>query len=126
MSSAVVLAAAATFNLACTATMEEGSAKAAPIVETFRVDLDQYIWCRGACEATRPIIHVNPSVIAFELERTESPPSETTASVNLDTRYFIVETRAEGVLLLAYGSCKRRKFTGFPLPKSDTPDRVQG
>ena len=41
MSSAIALAAAAAFNLVCTAVPQGGPAGAKPVVETFRVDLER-------------------------------------------------------------------------------------
>ena len=121
-----LLAAAATFNLTCTGTMESKTIfgeETEPYSYTYRMDLDAQKWCDGECKALFPIHAIHPTEIELQYDKSSSPSEEklTANSIDRETgRQSILATSKNprdprSILIIKWeGMCEKSDFTGFP------------
>ena len=119
----VAAAAASTFNLTCTGTMESLSSlgkEAEAWEQTFRVDLDQGKWCEGECKALHDFANVGPTQLTFQDKRETMLREEgvTSAFVSRETGAYHGLASHKGsfgtIVLTWKGQCEAAPFAGFP------------
>ncbi|MFZ5748231.1 MAG: hypothetical protein ACOY45_11335 [Pseudomonadota bacterium] len=114
------------FNLVCTGTLSsrsmDGETKK-PYRSVYRIDLDRGKWCDGDCEALHDIASVQPTQIALQDKRVDTPSERSMMANLIDRRtgeHTVTATSATpglrgSVLIMQWhGQCERAPFTGFP------------
>ena len=123
---ALLLAAAASFDLVCQGTETTGmmggglalkDQKQAPFAEEYRIDLDAKRWCSGACSTTAIINDVSETRIRFELDKIPDFSMDTIAEVNREDGQYMYRKRAGDFVVLRLGQCEPAPFRGFPKRK---------
>lgn len=118
-------AAAATFNLVCTGTIESesfyGGKKTEPYSYTYRLNLDSKKWCEQDCKVLHHIADVQPGVLVLSPRKdidTATRKEFTSGEINRETgRQTILATsgRRDGILIMKWeGQCEKAPFSGFP------------
>lgn len=114
------------FNLVCTGTLSSRSMDGETeesYRSVYRIDLDRGKWCDGDCEALHDIASVQPTQIALQDKRVDTPGERSMMANLIDRRtgeHTITATSATpgrrgSVLIMQWhGQCERAPFTGFP------------
>lgn len=116
------------FNLNCTGIFETrmiGVDKREAFSKTYRVDLEEGLWCENECPNRFPIAQVSDAQIDFtdKMIDTGGFPGRLQVFVNRNTgEYFGLSSSREpgiGPLTLKWtGTCERAPFSGWPERKT--------
>ena len=104
---------ASVFNLSCSGTEvrvgDAGVVGEREFAETYRVDLENYIYCAGECDFSYQIAHIDQNLIQLPKE------AKFDIIVNRTTGdYYSVDLRISNLTVMRNGTCKKVAFTGFP------------
>jgi hypothetical protein len=113
------LQAALAFNLVCTGTERAGplglavpDSAATTFEASYRIDLDQRLWCSDACDETEALGGV---VLAQILLRDRHSPEGSHVIIFNPANGLLTDTLNAGDrMVLRRATCTREDFTGFP------------
>ena len=116
---AAALSAALAFNLVCTGTERAGplglavpDSAATPFEASYRIDLDQRLWCRDACDEMEALGGV---VLAQILLRDEHSAEGSHVIIFNPATGLLTDTLNAGDrMVLRRATCTRQAFSGFP------------
>lgn len=119
MASATPALAASQYDLVCKGTEQRKTGVApTPWKETFRIDLDQKRWCRGACRSAGPIAQITPDEITIMDTRAPGTgPSDAMLSFSRTSgavREYVEAGWSGSSFDIAKGTCVRDLYSGMP------------
>lgn len=95
--------------------------------KTFRIDLDDKLWCEDECRVVHQITDVQPTRITLMSDQNDAPTGRFTTSNTIDRvsgrhsmLYISSDLRgsARSLMTLTWdGVCQKSEFTGFPRAK---------
>lgn len=113
-------AAALTFNLICTGTMEARTVDGIdnePYRYEYRIDLQRGKWCEGDCRALHDFVRVSQTQLTLEDVNIDTPHERRTSLnlINRETGEQRIFASTRHLLLMEWrGTCERAAFSGFP------------
>ena len=117
--SAAPALAADQYDLVCKGTEQRKTGvPASPWKETFRIDLTQKRWCRGACTSAGPISSITPDEITIlDTRKPGTGPADAVLSFSRTSgkvREYVEAGWSGSSFDIANGTCVRDLYSGMP------------